>query len=61
MYRSVAPEALISVGSASIREESGGKDDALAAMQAEGGRRFVGCDVDLEVVRRARGRLGRCQ
>jgi 16S rRNA G966 N2-methylase RsmD len=32
---------------------------ALAAMQAEGGRRFVGCDVDLAAVRGARGRLGR--
>ena len=31
---------------------------ALAAMQAQGGRRFIGCDVDLDAVKRSRSRMG---
>ncbi len=31
---------------------------ALAAMEAQGGRRFIGCDVDLEAVNVARKRVG---
>jgi 16S rRNA G966 N2-methylase RsmD len=36
----------------------GSGSSAMASMAAEGGRRFVGCDVDGDAVKRARARLG---
>lgn len=36
----------------------GSGSSGLAAMEAEGGRRFAGCDLDSEAVKRARARLG---